>query len=504
MSGATPGDSDALLFDDVVHRYVDEPGYVARTWLEDRVAETLANPSCRYVLLVGEPGVGKSGLMAGLAARNPGWLRYFVRRDSTTPLSGSDAASVLLRIGHQLATLRPRLFHVDRLEVVVTQRVASAGPQASVVGVRVQDLKVSPFHRTAIRVEQDVGELGGRLVGLDVAQATVDPRLLTEDNLQYLALFDPAAVLAAEDPHAQLVVLIDAVDEALRFPGGMSVVDWLERSPELPANVRVILSSRPHPRLATLQSVRAGSVEVIEVDTADPAVLADTTAFARGLLSAPDLASRVPAVGPAAMRVAHASDGNFAYLRALERALLAAREARSDALIDDLLRLDVLPAGLGPLYAVLLRNARDEISRLGALEVEDPRSAEDEVTPAWEGVGQRMVAVLSVARAPLTLDQIIRLGSVRVWRSAADGVLQRLRPLLDEVGDAGWRFFHQSVPEFLTGGQAPADVAVQPSEWHHRVVRAYRGTVAWPDLDWEGVDDYGLLHLAEHLAESGA
>jgi hypothetical protein len=27
----------------------------------------------------------------------------------------------------------------------------------------------------------------------------------------------------------------------------MSVVDWLERSPELPPNVRLVLSSRPHP-----------------------------------------------------------------------------------------------------------------------------------------------------------------------------------------------------------------------------------------------------------------
>lgn len=502
MSATTPGDADELFFDDVVAQYVREPGYVPRTWLEEQVAERLARPSCRYVLLVGEPGVGKSGVVAGLADRNPGWLRYFIRRDSTTPLSGGDAASVLLRIGHQLATRRPQLFDPARLEVVVTQRVASAGPQATVVGVRIEDLSVSPFHRTAIRVEQHVEDLAGRLVGLDVAHATVDPRLLTEDNLQYLALFDPAAVLAASQPDDQVVVLVDAVDEALRFHGGMSVLDWLERSPELPANVRVVLSSRPHPRLATLESVRAGSVELIALDTAAPAVLADTLAFAERLLSVPELAARVPGVGAAAERVARASDGNFAYLRALERGLLAAVDAGNDALLDQLLRLDVLPPGLGPLYSVLLRNARDEIARLGALEVESPRSADDEVTPAWEGAGQRMVAVLAVARAPLTLDQIIRLGSVRVWRSAADSVLQRLRPLLDDVGTA-WQFFHQSVAEFLTDPGAPADVGVEPTEWHRRVVRAYRGSVEWPQVDWEAVDDYGLAHLAEHLAETG-
>jgi len=156
---------------------------------------------------------------------------------------------MLLRVGHQLAARKPELFDPKRLEVVVTQRVAAAGPGASVVGVRIEDLSVSPFHRTAIRVEQHVADLGGRLVGLDVAHATVEPRLLAEENLQFLALLDPAAALATVAPDARIVVLVDAVDEALRFSAGMSVLDWLERSPELPPNVRIVLSSRQTSKL---------------------------------------------------------------------------------------------------------------------------------------------------------------------------------------------------------------------------------------------------------------
>ena len=501
----SPRQPDELFFDDVVRQYVEDPRYVHRAWLEEAVEERLDKPGCRYVVVVGEPGAGKSGVMAGLAARHGDWMRYFIRRDSITPLSGGDAVSMLLRVGHQLAARKPELFDPKRLEVVVTQRVAAAGPGASVVGVRIEDLSVSPFHRTAIRVEQHVADLGGRLVGLDVAHATVEPRLLAEENLQFLALLDPAAALATVAPDARIVVLVDAVDEALRFSAGMSVLDWLERSPELPPNVRIVLSSRPHPRLASLQGVRAGSLELIDLHEAEGDVAGDTRAFTTRLLAAPELAVRVSDPEQVAMRVADASEGNFAYLRAWERGLVAAITDGNNTLADRLLGLEVLPAGLGALYTVFLRSARAEIEQLGSLDIEDPRGPDDNVAPAWEGAGQRVVAVLAVARAPLDVDQVIRLGAIRVWRSATDNVMQRLRPLLDEV-DRSWRFFHPSVAEFLTDEaerDAP-DLFVSRNEWNQRVVRAYKSAAAWADVDWPAVDDYGLLHLATHLAELDA
>ncbi len=503
-SGTAGTGSDQLFYEDLIADYVQAEGYVRREWLEKAVLDRLAHPECRYILLVAEPGAGKTGVMAGLADRHPQWLRYFIRRDSTTPLSEGDAVSALIRIGHQFAARQPALFDPQRLEVVVNQRVAQADPESSVVGVRIEDLEVSPFHRTAIRVEQQVGELGGRLVGLEVTHATVEPRLLAPQTLQYLALLDPAAVLSSSEPGAQVVVIVDALDEVFRLRGGMSVLDWLERSPELPANVQFVLSSRPHPRLKTLEGVRAGSLELIELDAGSAVVLQDTRIFARRLLAVPSVAARLPDIDAAAERVARASDGNFAYLRAYERALLGAIHDSSDAALEALLRLDMMPQGLGALYAVFLRNAREEINQLGALDIAQPTGPDDEVTPAWEGAGQRMLGVLAVARAPLTLEQLMHLGAIRVWPSAAGNVLQRLTPFLDEVGLA-WRFFHPSVAEFLTrdaAKEAP-DLGVDGAEWHRRVVRAYRNAASWAEVDWGSVDDYGLLHLAEHLVELG-
>jgi len=59
----------------------------------------LSDLNYRFVLLTAEPGAGKTSLMASLARQHPDWLRYFIRRDSQTPLSGGDARSFLLAIG---------------------------------------------------------------------------------------------------------------------------------------------------------------------------------------------------------------------------------------------------------------------------------------------------------------------------------------------------------------------------------------------------------------------
>jgi hypothetical protein len=499
---ARPAAADEdLFFDELVAGYADSVDHVRRDWLEAAVKDALASPDVRYVLLVGEPGAGKTGVAADLIRREPSALRYFIRRDSVTPLSGGDAASMLLRIGHQLASRRPELFDPDLLEIVVEQRIARTGPGTAVVGVQIADLRVSPFYRTAIRVTQDVGGLAGSLAGIEIAQATVEPRLLELEVLQYLALLDPAAALAQRDPSARIVVVIDALDEVVRR-SGVSILDWLERGPELPENVRFVVTSRPNARLELLRQVRAATTTAIELRPDSDEVRSDVRAFARNLFAdkAVSAAAGTRAVADVARRLAVASDGNFAYLAAYARALRGAIATGVDDAVADLLEVDALPADLGGLYAFFLRTVRRDVELLGQLEVEDG----DERVPAWEGVGQRLLAVLTVARAPVSLEQAIALGSVRVWRSAAASVFERFVPFLDEL-EPGWRLFHASLAEFLTSDAARAypDIAVDADEWNRRIVRRYRAAAeSWADVEWLEVDDYGLLHLAEHLAET--
>src|SRR4051812_20731851 len=114
---AVAGVGDELFYADVITRYVGAPGFVARSWLVDEIGKRLRLPSCRYVLLIGEPGSGKTGIMSSLAHDHPEWPRYFMRHDSVAPASGVDPVSVLLRIGHQLAAIHPELFDPQHLEI---------------------------------------------------------------------------------------------------------------------------------------------------------------------------------------------------------------------------------------------------------------------------------------------------------------------------------------------------------------------------------------------------
>jgi hypothetical protein len=130
-SGTGGTDGDQPFYENLIADYLRAEGYIRRDWLEESILERLLEPKCRYVLLVAEPGAGKTGVMTGLADRHPEWLRYFIRRDSTTPLSEGDAVSALIRIGHQFAARQPALFDPQRLEVVVTPiRVPSPAEEA--------------------------------------------------------------------------------------------------------------------------------------------------------------------------------------------------------------------------------------------------------------------------------------------------------------------------------------------------------------------------------------
>jgi hypothetical protein len=487
---------------------VDGSDIVKRGWLSKEIQNRLKHPDCRYVLVTGEPGAGKTGIMAALARANQNWLRYFIRSNSVAPLSSGDAVSFMLRVGHQLAHCHPEIFDPALLEIVVEQRIGQAGPGGTVTGVRIEDLKVSPFYRTAIRVQQEVASLSGGLVGAEISQATVEPRLLEPATLGQLALLDPASGLARREPDEMIVVLVDALDELLSL-SGTTILDWLETGPSLQkSNIRLVMTSRPNDRLRTLEGIREGQVEVLRIEDYSREVGCDVRAFASKLLDETGVLSRRPAISKddALNALGRAARGNFAYLSAYARSLRAAnaRSLRPNATsgdaetLDELLRFEKLPEGLYPLYATFVRQIRRQIESLGQLEV---TTTDGGFVRAWEGAGQPILSILAVALAPLKLDQLMKLGALRVWKSAANNVLRHFVPFLDEFGGA-WQFFHPSVGEFLRSADLDAmpDVAVDAREWHTRIVRHYQGGTAWTDVNWRALDDYGLLHVAEHLA----
>ena len=468
----------------LVARYVhDDRHFVERRWFADRLDEALADAGCRFLLLTGAPGAGKTAGMAWLANRQPLSLRYFVRRDSRVPFATGDARSLLLALGHQLASSRPELFRPDRLEIVVRQRVERLEKSGQLVGIELEDLLVSPFYQTSLRVDQELTASAGETVGVRIRHAVLEERLLAPENLQYLALLDPAAVLLTRQPQARIVVLIDGLDELRYRTGGETVLDWLTNLPELPPNVRLVLSSRPDDGLLALFRERQREwLRESAIESDATAVEADAGDFARRYAREPGvqraLANRGMSVEELVSRSLVKAAGNFQYLSALYRAI-------GDT--DDV-DLDRLPTDLTDLYRFFLELV---IASVRGESVELPSTdlvAVPALLPAWEGLYEPVLGLLTAAYAPLTVAQLERF----LGRGSLGSPLTRLRQFLRQR-DGLVDLYHETFREYLA---TRVDVAGA----HRRIARFYRaGRRLWSDVDWPGVDEYGLTYLAQHL-----
>ena len=156
MTGPSGAPVD-VFFDGLTRRYVDEnPRFLRRDWLAARLTNALSDDTHRFVLLVGEPGAGKSVFMAQLARDNPQWLRYFIRHDQQRTAAGASARSFLLHVGFQLACLHPELFAQNEVRLSVEQRIGDAAAGSEVVGAEVRRLVASPFYSKVVEIDQQV------------------------------------------------------------------------------------------------------------------------------------------------------------------------------------------------------------------------------------------------------------------------------------------------------------------------------------------------------------
>lgn len=476
-----------ILFEEVVAGYLDDR-FVERDWLAERVIRHFNDPKCRFVLLTGPPGVGKSAFLASLTRRLPVSPRYFIRRHSIQPLAGGDAWSLLLSVGHQLAVLRPEVMRRD-VDADVVQDVGHVKADGKVIGVRIAELRASPFHRTAVQVQQRVGTAEGHVVGLQIERMITDPRLNDIGNLAALALLDPADRLARIEPGSLVVVLIDALDE-LRFQlsafgGRGNIVDWLAECPELPPNVRVVVTARAERDL--LRRFRLAQAERLREETiaSTPEVTADLERYAERLLSDPDLTAMCASRGIGASRLARRAveraAGNFLYLTLWGRALRRAYETGDADGVGGLTDLTALPSGLDGIYEYFLVAVCDTVARR---EGETWRRV-------WRVSHRPLLGVLAVAQSPLTVDRLARLCQVDEVRAA----LADIAHFLEWEGPAA-RLCHTSLAEFLMAATGE-DWHVEPAPYHHdiaqRLIDRYGGS--WQTCD----DEYALANTAIHL-----
>ncbi len=264
-----------------------------RQWLFDAIDAWRASSPERALLITGDPGMGKSAIVAEMVHRNPGEqvLAYHCCQADTKE------------------TLRPGRF-VRSLAAMIASKLNGFAAQLD-----------DPA------VEDDLSE----------ARCFQDPASAFEEGI-----LTPLERLAAPAEGVRYL-LIDALDEALTLGEGLTIVDVLAaRRERLPGWLRLVATTRKEPSvLDRLRGLRA-----YELDAHDPRNLEDLDAYLALRLGQPNLAERLVQsrhAAPDAARVLRSkSAGNFLWvhqaLQGIERDLFGFDQ------------LDELPPGLHALY----------------------------------------------------------------------------------------------------------------------------------------------------------
>ena len=504
--------SGDLFFEPLVKGYLSNPRFVRRDWLAMEIDHRLHTDGSRFVLLTAEPGFGKSAFMAQLAADHPDWPRYFIRRDQRSPLSDVGTRSFLLRIGFQLAARYPELFTIDTIRLTVEQRVGAVKDGGSVVGAEIGKILGSPFHNKIVQIQQQIEEVAGRVVGLRIDELVVEPRLLDLADLQYMALIDPARAMQSLHPDRQIVILVDALDEVRYHQTVDNILAWLGNCPDLPSNVRFVLTSRPpedavslfmEKQQRVLQVLAIAAHDRNETTQLSRQVDNDLEAYVNKLASDAAIKTHLDGLPGGAtgfkQQAVVKADGNIGYLDALARAIDQALVRPDSQVLAALLTVKTLPDDLQDLYAFFLHQIKQSLARQ-RIEMVDQETGGTYDKPVWPAVHSRVLAVLAVAREPVTLEQIRYLGGIAAnWidlNAAKDSLLQFL-----DIVDGRYRLYHATLPEFLTDAHTreqtdTQDLYVGAGEWHKQIGDRYWRSHS---QDWSQCDAYGLAHLPAHL-----
>lgn len=511
---ATSSAHEDLFYEELIRPYNENPRFIARPWLANRIDEALADPACRFLLLTADPGAGKTAFMAWLAHQHPTWPRYFIRRNQLEPLDDPGAHSLLLRIGFQLEAAHPMLFTREEVRVVVEQRIGSVGLSGEAVAAEIERVFASPFYRKVLHIQQQVERNDGKVTGLHVGEWVTEPRVLYLDNLQHMALIDPARVLLKDEPGELLVILVDALDELRYHRYGhteQTILSWLEKCPTLPPNVRFVLTSRPDEALMSpFRMSQQRWFKEITLAAADPDFLKDLQTYALVLTEEKAMKAAMEAIGKKRddfvnLAVQKAS-GNIGYLDAVCRALDQAVSRQDQEALSQLLDLTQLSDTLEGLYTFFLRQTKEIVEKV-EFRVED-KEGEVHYLKLWPEVYLRILGVLVAARVPLTASQIQRLGTIQAsWNEFSDA-LNALRQFLNRSGEH-YYLYHATLIEFLTASetqQTPEtrDLYLDEKVWHRRIATYYQNwakEVGWGKGkdDEHGLLNYGLLYYALHL-----
>lgn len=426
--------------------------FTGRTWLLPYILKWLDQSNDRMFILQGKPGSGKSTIIAWLAGAGP------------SPVD-ANARSQLERIRSRVGATHffdaasgntdPKTFAKDMAEQLMR----------NVKGFS-DALEATLADQIRISNEQIIGTVhpGGIVTGIQIGR--LDLGTLGGEESFNRALRDPLKELYARGYHEPMLLLIDALDEALTYTDRINIVKLLAKLADLPDSIRLLVTTRPDPRVLNLYHM----VKPFDLISDAPTGENDVRFYVYEQLAALNGKQR----GLLADRISQAAEGIFLYAHMVlgDSDLMMRLSGISDLVVTP------LPKGLSGLYTDFLNR------ELG--------------TPRWINTFEPVLGLIVAAQgAGLSRVQIENIIGKDIRET-----LEISKQYLDgDLPDGPFRSFHKSFTDFLLDDKGNI-YHIDGTRIHRQIADYYWNLYKARKLynaNWNDRDPYGLRFLAIHL-----
>jgi hypothetical protein len=443
-----PSDTD---LPDVIAAGVNQ--FTGRSWVLPLLLRWLDKSTDRFFVLTAAPGTGKSTLMAWLAGWGPpptsakarAQLKRLRARAGAVHFCRADSGNVA-----------PRAF-AEAMSGQLTRNITGFG-----------DALVATL-RELVRIQVDLHtgpvQAGGTVTGVRIER--LDLSSLAEEVSFDRAFRDPLKKLYETGYSEPMLLLIDALDEAQAYTGTTTLLRLLARLGDLPSPVRVLVTTRPDPRVLTFFH----KVQPVDLLRDAPANVDDVRRYVKQRLTSAAHPPDAKRYTDLAKQISAAAKGNFLYAYFVLNDLLNR--------LPDIPKTLRLPEDLSDLYHdFLLREVTPDDAR-------------------WDELYKPLLGLLAVAEEPGLTQTLLK----SITGKEVERALRACNQFLSgELPEGPFRPFHRSFVEFLLEDDNNTDYHIAADQAHGLIAdyywRAYAG-------DWTRCDDYGLRHLAAHLEQAG-